>query len=252
MKYLHICDKGFTYQRDENDLLTSIQTNYDTIQLQYDQNAIITTRKYPNTLEEKITYNANYNIEQIQTADETIQYEYNKIGQVVKKNGNEFVYDHLNRLIQTNTQEFEYDLAGNNLDKNGHYDIYDYRLLENDHYALSYDVRGNLKEKINKHTQEKSLYTFNMSNQLTHFKKYNLNGKILEELSFTYDALNRRISKTHNKQTVHYIYDELNIIAILDDNKKLLATILHDEDIGHLLVSLHMIQRINKQKSIKS
>jgi hypothetical protein len=70
MKYLNICDKGFTYQRDENDLLTSIQTDYDTIQLQYDQNAIITTRKYPNTLEEKITYNANYNIEQIQTADE--------------------------------------------------------------------------------------------------------------------------------------------------------------------------------------
>ncbi len=223
--------QNFSYQRDEQNTINAIQTPKGTINLSYDENKVLIARSYPNNKKEKIQYDQNYNITQIQTANDTLNYELNDIGQIVKKNDIEFSYDNYNRLIQTNTQEFSYDLAGNILGENTIYDTADYRLLSSDTYELYYDDRGNLKEKLNKHTKEKTLYTFNIKNQLIQYKKYNPNGGVIQELSFSYDALGRRVSKTHNNTTYYYVYDNLNIVAILDKNKQLLATIVHDEDI---------------------
>ncbi|XOB63285.1 PAAR-like domain-containing protein [Campylobacterota bacterium DY0563] len=224
-------NKSFSYQRDDKDNISSIKTAYDTIELEYDENQILTKRKYPNSLEEEITYDKNYNQIQIKTANENINYEYNKIGQILKRNDNEYTYDELNRLVKTNNQEFEYDKVGNNISNNSFYEEQTNQLLKDDNYSYTYDLRGNLKEKINQITKEKIQYRFNSLNQLVNVKRYSLNGKLIDELEFTYDALNRRIKKRHNNEIFHYLYDGLNIVAILDEKKKLLATILHDENI---------------------
>uniref|UniRef100_UPI003D13F37E RHS repeat-associated core domain-containing protein n=1 Tax=Sulfurimonas sp. TaxID=2022749 RepID=UPI003D13F37E len=232
---LILFEKNFIFQRDEKDKLSKIQTPHGDIELAYDDNSILVNRKYPNTQEENISYDENYNTTKIQTADTTLNYQYNDLNQIVKKDDTEFTYDHLNRIIKTPTKEFTYDLAGNILTQESLYDTAEYKLLKNETYTFTYDQRGNLKEKYNKLTNEKTHYTFNLKNQLIKRVKYSANQEIIETLNFTYDPLGRRVSKTLNNETYHYIYDAQNIVAILDTNKNLLATILHDESIDQPL-----------------
>ena len=250
LRYMNFLEKGFVYKREKKQL-TSIETLYNTIKLEYDVNDVINKRVYPNGLEEIISYDENYNVSCIKTANETLNYEYNTIGQVIKKNEKEFKYDNLDRLIKTSTDEFTYDLAGNDLSNNSVYDASSYNLLQNELYTLTYDERGNLKEKINKLTNEKSLYLFNKKNQLLFYKRYNSN-KLLDEYSFKYDAFNRRISKTYNNQTFYYVYDNLNIVAILDKNKELLATITHEEMIDKPLSITVYDNEYKKEESYKN
>ena len=72
--------------------------------------------------------------------------------------------------------------------------------------------------------------------QLIKRKHVDHTGALIEGYSYSYDALGRRVRKScYTPQTYpqgitrYYLYDEENIIAILDENKSLLATIIHDE-----------------------
>ena len=75
----------------------------------------------------------------------------------------------------------------------------------------------------------------NSKNLLSHVAIKDYADRIQTEFNFTYDALNRRISKSEKSLdldvTHNYLYDGANIIAILDKNKDILATITHDESI---------------------
>ena len=103
----------------------------------------------------------------------------------------------------------------------------------------TYDERGNLKSKEDKDTKEITLYLFNLFNQLVKVIKQDKEQNPIEVLEYTYDALNRRVSRSISKKennqlkkfTHHYLYDEHNIVAILDHDKELLATIVHDKEI---------------------
>ena len=95
--------------------------------------------------------------------------------------------------------------------------------------------RANLQEKLHKHTQQRSFYVFNLFNQLEKVKTIDKDKKLIEGFTFSYDALNRRVSKTIYTQetlphgsTQHYLYDDEDIVAILDQDKNLLASIVHD------------------------
>jgi len=95
---------------------------------------------------------------------------------------------------------------------------------------FSYDKVGNILKE----------YTFNDLNQLTKvITKDNTTNTILKTLSFTYDPVNRRYSKTttiNNTSTYHrYLYDAIDIIAILDKNNNILSTITHSENIDQPL-----------------
>ena len=135
-----------------------------------------------------------------------------------------FFYDDINRLIKSDITNFTYDEAGNKLNNNEQYSN-THELEEDDTFYYVYDKRGNIKEKVNKSTNDSISYTFNASNLLTSVSSTDNN------LEFTYDALQRRISKKHNGILHNYLYDNYNIIAILDENKELIASIIHDENI---------------------
>jgi RHS repeat-associated protein len=69
---------------------------------------------------------------------------------------------------------------------------------------------------------------------LVYVTHYNAARQPITQYQYSYDALNRRISKTfvHAKDptqnyTHHYLYDNQNIIAILDHQQNTLATITH-------------------------
>jgi RHS repeat-associated protein len=132
---------------------------------------------------------------------------------------------------------FSYNKAGNQTQNEQQYNSLN-QLIEDREYLYAYDKRGNLQEKLHKSTAQRTLYVFNLFDQLEKVKTIDKEKKLIEGFSFSYDALNRRVSKTTytstgsaqvpNSSTQHYLYDEENIIAILDHNKELLASIIHD------------------------
>ena len=124
--------------------------------------------------------------------------------------------------------DFVYDKAGNNQHHNAKYNTKNNQLLEDDTYTYTYDNRGNLKGKVNKHIQAFTYYSFNTLNQLTKVYTVDTNNNVTHYLKYSYDALGRRVSKEENTVKHCYLYDNNhNIIAILDANQNHLATIVH-------------------------
>jgi len=134
------------------------------------------------------------------------------------------------------SETFEYDKAGNNAHKQSIYDTSMNQLLEDDTYTYTYDNNGNLKRKIDKQTNHMLFYRYNDFNQLIEHYKADETDHYVYRLLYTYDGFNRRVTKTYidskdktKSYAHHYLYDDQNIIAILDanNNKQLLATIVH-------------------------
>jgi RHS repeat-associated protein len=231
LQALSFLDKSFSYTREEDGNIKSIKTAFDTIELSYDDNGIIQERNYPNKESETLSYDTSYNLTQIQTAKEELNYSYDVLGQVESKNDKLFIYDASRRLSQSPRESFMYDKAGNNLNNKSQYHPNNYQLQENETDVFTYDARGNLCTKLNKHTQEKTYYTYNARNQLVKVECKDYAHRTINVLSFTYDALNRRISKTINQTSYHYLYENANIVAILDDEKTMIASIIHSDEI---------------------
>ncbi|MDF1880493.1 DUF4150 domain-containing protein [Sulfurimonas sp. MAG313] len=219
------------YQRDDNGKVSEIKNSTSTILLNYDDNGIITQRIYPNDRTEDIVYDKNYNTLSIKTADETLVYTHDKTGLILSKNDSQYIYDENSRLIQTPHETFTYDKAGNNLNHHAIYNQYTYQLEENENFIFTYDLKSNLKSKENKQTSAITHYTFNKKNQLIDLVKKDKEGLIQLTLSYSYDALNRRIEKRKDGVTHKYLYNGENIVAVLDEGNKLLASISHGEKV---------------------
>ena len=144
-------------------------------------------------------------------------------------------YDNIGRLTQATSAgsvtDFEYDRAGNNLNNNALYNILNNRLNTSDIYVITYDSMGNIKSKHNKLTNTTSNYTFNSRNQLVSYEQLDDSNQTTKTLSYTYDAFNRRVSKTEDATDQRYLYNGDDIVAILDDQNQVIATITHDESI---------------------
>ncbi|OGP66411.1 MAG: hypothetical protein A2W27_02845 [Deltaproteobacteria bacterium RBG_16_44_11] len=133
-----------------------------------------------------------------------------------------------------------------------------------------YDLNGNLIKKtqtIKGKWNIVTTYAYDDENRLTEVKIQR--GHKVKEISFTYDPLGRRISKTVNKEefvdkdddedsdkndddkgkdeekdkfnkhhypkTIYYVYDEQNIIAEYNENNKLIASYVHGPNIDEPL-----------------
>lgn len=69
-------------------------------------------------------------------------------------------------------------------------------------YALTYDANGNLAQKTNSaDASDTTTYTWDSQNRLIGIQGSGLTA------TFRYDALNRRVEKTLNGQSVRYVYD---------------------------------------------
>ena len=174
----------------------------------------------------------------------------------------DFIYNERKELIEisiahdANPTTFSYNSAGNRISakekaKSSEYS-YNIRnhLTEDDAYIYNYDERGNLRVKVSKANKRTTLYTFNLFDQLTQVKVYKSTQQqyLLEQYDYSYDALNRRVEKSYlstqethfdklsdlaSKQSYshHYLYENNNIIAILNQNQDLLATLVHADTI---------------------
>ncbi len=86
-----------------------------------------------------------------------------------------------------------------------------------DTHEYTYDERSNMISRtINSGTEDSEDYNYDDLNRLINYTKYDANGTPELEVNYTYDAFNRRITKTvteNSISTLHtYTYDNWNII----------------------------------------
>ncbi len=226
---LSFLGRSVSYERDGNGRLAALKTPAQTIAFSRDKSGLLAERGYPNATKETFAYDEGYNLTALETADRSFAYAHDQTGLLTEKNGESFVYDRSGRLTQSPREAFEYDHAGNVVGEHNRYDTLNYRLMENETHSFGYDARGNLTSKRHKRTNETTRYTFDNLDRLVEVLTSDSEGNPLKHFVFAYDALGRRISKTEDGLTMRYLYDRANIVAILDEENEVLATIIHDE-----------------------
>jgi len=245
-----------SYTYDALNRLTSL-TNPDakTVTFAYDAAGKRTRMTYPNGTETTYAYDAASQLTQIlhrKTADNTAiafaNYNYDPAGNRTSMQDltgtHSYGYDDLHRLItadhpaQSNlavkNEVFNYDAVGNRLSDavitNYQHNAAN-RLTENSSYTYTYDANGNLTGKTNRATSEQTTYVYTSENQL---KQVTLPDSSV--VVFKYDPSGRRIEKTSINNTMRYVYDNEDIIAILDGNNTLSNSITHGPGIDEPLV----------------
>ena len=210
------------YQRDKTNLITQIDDNEKITNYAYDNG-----KRLISACDDKI------NLKTIQKQPQHIK------SDILNLTNDKFV---ISNFLQEPIKEekinidgftqYEYDKVGNLLNNNSVYK--NNQLVQNDNYYYVYDKAGNLKAKKSTTTSKQIEYRYNNFNELISVKYY-IKAKLVKTLLFTYDALRRRASKqlidNINNYKHYYLYDGLNIIAILDSNKQLLSTITHNNEL---------------------
>lgn len=186
------------------------------------------------------TYDANGQISRLtllgaggQTVRElAFEYDGNSNRTVLTANGTSALaeYDSLNQLesFGQNGETYSYDLAGNrvssHLSSTYRYDPGN-RLVEDDQFLYGYDRNGNVTSRTNKSTGAVDLFVYNSLNQLIRIES---EGMIAE---YRYDGLGRRYAKSVNGELTLFVYDNEDIVAILDATGVATARIVHGPNI---------------------
>jgi RHS repeat-associated protein len=105
------------------------------------------------------------------------------------------------------------------------------RLVGNSSYTYTYDNNGNLTGQTHKLTSAYTAYAYTSENQL---KQVTLPDNSI--VTFKYDPLGRRIEKTSPAGTLRYVYDNEDIIAVLDGNNTRTQAITHGPGIDEPLI----------------
>lgn len=178
------------YSYDAADRLTSLSQGSETVQFTYDAADRRSTLVLPNGIVVGASFDAASELTSLTytqsngTSLGSLTYGYDADGRIVSKSGT-FATD---LLPTATTQPATFDLNDRKTSFNGQ--------------ALTYDANGNLT------SDGTNTYTWNARNQLTQISQ----GSNVQ-LSFSYDALGRRIAKTVGSGTpTQYLYDGANVV----------------------------------------
>ncbi|WP_229771373.1 RHS repeat-associated core domain-containing protein [Burkholderia pseudomallei] len=177
------------YTFDDANRLTAIMQGSETVQLAYDADNRRTTLTLPNGVKVNYGYDNASELTGLTytqsngNAVGNLAYGYDADGRITSKSGS-FAMD---VLPTATTQPATFDLNDRKTSFNGQ--------------AVTYDANGNL---ISDGT---NTYTWNARNQLTQISQ---GGNT--QLSFSYDALGRRISKSLQGTTTQFLYDGNNAV----------------------------------------
>ncbi|MFQ5850529.1 MAG: RHS repeat domain-containing protein [Candidatus Binatia bacterium] len=101
-------------------------------------------------------------------------------------------------------------------------------------------ANGNLVEQTAKATGDRTVYTYNVENQLVRVEKFTVAGGLSSVLTaeYRYDALGRRIEKNVNGVITRYVYDNEDILVELDSTNAVVARYTHGPGIDEPLIML--------------
>ena len=250
---------NFSYNYDDLNRLTRLTNPQGRVfEFQYDAAGRRTRLTYPNGIETAYEYDAAGQVLSInhhRTADQGVvafsSYTYDAAGNRTSmtdlSGAHSYGYDDLHRLtsathpgasfVPTKNETFGYDPVGNRQADanitNYQYDAAN-RLLENSSFTYTYDADGNQTGKTDKATLEQTVYGFDSESQL---KQVDLpDGTVF---AAKYDGLGRRIEKstgTAVSRTARYVYDNEDIVAMLDGDNAMTAVFSHGPGIDEPLM----------------
>jgi RHS repeat-associated protein len=177
------------YTYDNANRLTGITQGSETVQLAYDADNRRTTLTLPNGIAVNYSYDNASELTGLTYTQSNgnalgnLAYGYDADGRIISKSGT-FATD---VLPTATTQPATFDLNDRKTSFNGQ--------------ALAYDANGNLT------SDGMNTYTWNARNQLTQISQ---GGNA--QLSFSYDALGRRIGKTVQGVATEFLYDGNNAV----------------------------------------
>jgi RHS repeat-associated protein len=151
------------------------------------------------------------------------QYQHDAVGRITEWQGDgegrSYQYDQASRLTRVShaggaQENYGYDGLSNRTNNQAQYDAAN-RLLEDADNRYTYDLSGNLTQKVSKTTGQKEVYQYNARNLLVAYRRYASETAPEPELqaSYTYDALSRRTSKTVDGITTEFVWAGGTMIA---------------------------------------
>ncbi len=169
-------------------------------------------------------------VHQLTQFSQDIVYEYDRTGQL--------------RIANYSGQpdeSFTYDANGNRESSSAHGSDYrteaGNRLTTDGQYTYEYDGEGNLvlKTKLTTDTDgqagETTEYVYDHRNRLVEVTIRSAGGVILDAVEYQYDALDRRIARTENGETIHYVYNGDNVWVDFNEAGEAVARYLFGNNI---------------------
>ena len=161
---------------------------------------------------------------------QSAQYSYDRTGQLLS-------------AIYTGQPDefFNYDANGNRESDSRPESVYSTetgnRLTSDGLFDYEYDGEGNLVLRTKLTTDEDGQagetteYVYDHRNRLIEVTITSEGGVILDEVSYAFDALGRRIARTENGETIHFVYNGDNVWADFDEAGEAVARYLFGDNI---------------------
>jgi len=162
----------------------------------------------------------------------------------------DLIWDALGRLtssstlnaegVQTRLRRYQYDAVGNRsrMESEEGEVLYRYdaahRLLEDDLYSYEYDGAGNLIARVDD-AGGRERFSYDEQNRLISYARFAPDSQHPEsETEYNYDGFGRRISKRVDGALTRYIYDQRQLLLIIEPDG-LITRFHHGPNLDHLL-----------------
>lgn len=225
-----------TYTRDNRGLVTQIASPAGNFGFTFDALGRRTQLSYPNGSTAGYSFDAAGQLTSLTHAgvfNAPYAHTFDAAGRITRITGDgpdwNYSYDALGRLTRatqgSDTYTYTLDAVGNILDGGRTHDA-NHRLTADANKTYSYDQRGNLTLEQDRTTGARTVYTWNVKNQLTQVQFFSnaTAGSLTRTLAYTYDPLGRRASKTDNGSVQRFVYDGDDLVGTLNSSNAVTAS----------------------------
>jgi RHS repeat-associated protein len=224
-----------TYTRDVRGLVTRIASPAGNFDFSFDALGRRTRLAYPNGSTASYAFDAAGQLTNLTHAgvfNAPYAHTFDAAGRITRITGDgpdwNYTYDALGRLTRATqaaeTYTYTLDPVGNILDGGRSHDV-NHRLVADASKDYSFDARGNLTLERDRTTGARTVYAWNVKNQLSQVQFFSdaTPGSLNRTLAYTYDPIGRRASKVDNGTTQRFVYDGKKVIGTLDAGTVLLT-----------------------------
>lgn len=135
---------------------------------------------------------------------QTFEYDYDDSGQLTGSIRSAFSDEAFTYEANGNPADAGYTIGGNN------------RIMSDSNHNYDYDAEGNIISKTEIATGMVTTFAYDHRNRLTRVEKHNAGDTLISTVSYTYDALDRRIKTSVDGQVTYMVYDGENVWADFD------------------------------------
>ena len=224
-----------TYTRDARGLVTRIAAAAGNFDFSFDALGRRTQLAYPNGSTARYAFDAAGQLTNLTHAgvfNAPYAHTFDAAGRITRITGDgpdwNYSYDALGRLTRAtqaaSTYIYTLDPVGNVLDGGRSHDV-NHRLTADASKNYSYDQRGNLTLERARATGARTVYSWNIKNQLLKVDFFANAAAVVptRTLSYAYDPLGRRASKTDSGVVQKFVFDGDDLVGTLDASNAVVA-----------------------------